>query len=653
MEEHERRLNNRRKNASRSCKELSKKMIRKRLPIFSWLPTYKLPDLTSDIIAGITVGLTVVPQSMAYAAIAGLSPEYGLYSSYIGCFLYVILGSCKQVTIGPTAVMGLLTFETCGNDFPSCAILTGFYSGIFELLMAVLQLGWVVSFISESVVIGFTSAAACTIIASQIKNLLGIAGPKGSGFVGYWYSIFRDISTIRFGDCCMGITSFVLVLLLRKLKDYKHPKSPRKKFIDTACWFISVSRNVIIIVITSFIAFLWTNPPFKLTGNVKGGFPTIDVPSFGLPMNSTISDGDDGLKLTYWETWSLIGAGPLIVALISVLQNVAISKAFGSGQTIDATQEMFALGTASIVGSFFSSIPISGSFSRSAVNEASGVRSPMGGLFTGILVLLSLGFLTPSFYYIPKSSLAAVIIAAVMFMVEYEALPVMWKVNKLDAVFCLVTYVCALMFGMEYGIMVGVATSLAVLLIKLLRPQLNAQIYTDEYLKVKYVHAKPDSGISFPSVDHVRTSITKLLRKHQDVNIIAVNFERWQTFDYTAITALISLAKLFKKDEKVLIFVNLTPEWEDALTAAGLSDILCCADIELLDYIRKTGAIGGITNKSNNYCVGDDEELMIITKKCQKDFQNSLEYGATNGVLLPSIESTKPLMLNVALDKDH
>ncbi|CAL8137914.1 unnamed protein product [Orchesella dallaii] len=640
MEERERRLNNRRQNSSRSCQEMSKKLIQKRLPIFSWLPLYKLTDLTADIIAGITVGLTVVPQSMAYAAIAGLSPEYGLYSSYIGCFLYVILGSCKQVTIGPTAVMGLLTFETCGNDFPSCAILTGFYSGIFELLMAVLQLGWVVSFISESVVTGFTAAAACTIIASQGKNLLGISGPKGSGFVGYWYAIFRDISTMRLGDCCMGITSFILVLLLRKLKDYKHPKSPRKKLIDTACWLISVSRNVIIIVITSFIAFLWANPPFKLTGTVKGGFPTVDFPSFGLPINSTGSD-DDSQRLTYWETWSVIGAGPLIVALISVLQNVAISKAFGSGQTIDATQEMFALGTASILGSFFSSIPISGSFSRSAVNEASGVRSPMGGLFTGVLVLFSLVFLADSFYYIPKSSLAAVIIAAVMFMIEYEALPVMWRVNKLDAVFCLVTYICALMLGMEYGIMIGVATSLAVLLIKLLKPQLNTQVYTDEYLKVKYVFVRPDPGINFPSVDHIRTSITKLLRKYQEINIIAVNFEKWPTFDYTAITALISLAKLFKKEGKVLIFVNLSAEWEEALAAAGLSDILCCAEIELIDYVRKTGAIEGLANKSNN--VDYEEELTIVTKKYPADFQSSFEYGTTNE-MAPSIEIGKPLL---------
>lgn len=163
----------------------------------------------------------------------------------------MILGSCKQVTIGPTAVMSLLVYETCGNDFASCAVLTGFYAGIFELLMALLQLGkyclphslasnyrhsaqliclffyvpgWVVSFISESVVIGFTAGASTTIISSQIKNFFGISGSKGSGFVGYWTAVFRDINTISVGDCCVGISSFVILFFLRVNTLYKSLK---------------------------------------------------------------------------------------------------------------------------------------------------------------------------------------------------------------------------------------------------------------------------------------------------------------------------------------------------------------------------------------------------------------------------------------------
>ncbi len=156
--------------------------------------------------------------------------------------------------------------------------------------------------------------------------------------------------------------------------------------------------------------------------------PQFEMPYRPILQNDTLFYPSD--HYSFSETWSILKTGPLVVALISILQNVAISKAFGSGQAVDATQEMFALGTSSIIGGFLSAIPISASFSRSAVNEASGVNSQLGGLFTGILVILSLNFLTSSFYWIPKASLAAVIIAAVVIMIDYEKLVPMWKISS-------------------------------------------------------------------------------------------------------------------------------------------------------------------------------------------------------------------------------
>ncbi|ODM99088.1 Sodium-independent sulfate anion transporter [Orchesella cincta] len=446
------------------------KTLKKRLPITSWLPAYTRKDGVSDIIAGVTVGLTVVPQSMAYAAIAGLTPEYGLYSSYLGVLIYVLLGTCRQATIGPTAVMGLLTYQTCGQDYPACVILTGFYAGMFELIMAALQLGWVVSFISEPVTVGFTSGAAMTIMSSQIKSFLGESGAKGDGFLTYWKAIFSDISTVKAGDTTLGVLCLVILLLLRKLKDL----NPKSKPLKTAFWLISLSRNVIIILVTSLIAYLWQEPPFKLTGKVRGGFPTISPPQFELPyrptmINETLIDSEE--HYSFWDTWSVLKTGPLVIALISILQNVAISKAFGAGQTVDATQEMLALGTASVTGGFFSAIPISASFSRSAVNDASGVRSPLGGVYTGIIVILALSFLTPSFYWIPKASLSAVIIAAVIFMIDYEAVIPMWKISKIDCIACLITFLASMLLGMEYGILIGVVVSVGALLLKSLRPE--------------------------------------------------------------------------------------------------------------------------------------------------------------------------------------
>ncbi|CAL8112209.1 unnamed protein product [Orchesella dallaii] len=562
------------------------KMFKKRLPIFTWLPIYNKTDLVSDLIAGITVGLTVVPQSMAYAAIAGLTPEYGLYSSYLGALIYVILGTTRQATIGPTAVMGLLTYQTCGQDYPACAILTGFYAGIFELIMAFLQLGWVVSFISEPVTVGFTSGAAMTIMSSQIKSFLGQSGEKGDGFLTYWKAIFRDINTVKAGDATLGIICFIVLMLLRKLKDVNH----RNKHIKTAFWLISLSRNAIIILITSLLAYLWKEPPFKLTGKVRGGFPTIQPPQFELPyrptmINETLIETDE--YYSFWDTWSVLKTGPLVIALISILQNVAISKAFGAGQTVDATQEMLALGTASFTGGFFSSIPISASFSRSAVNDASGVRSPMGGAYTGIIVILALSFLTPSFYYIPKASLSAVIIAAVIFMIDYEAVIPMWKISKIDCIACIITFIASMFLGMEYGILIGVVVSVGALLLKSLRPALKTELKVERSTGVDYILVTPEAGLYFPSVDHIITQVQKLTLKNKECSVVLLDFSQWTACDYTAATTLVSLNKGLKKNEKILGFLNCSPVWVHNFKVAGLKEPPLVHQASISTFIRE------------------------------------------------------------------
>ncbi|OXA64562.1 Sodium-independent sulfate anion transporter [Folsomia candida] len=573
-----------------SWRKKAHKLVKRRLPIIGWIRRYTKKDLISDAIAGITVGLTVVPQSMAYAAIVGLSPEYGLYSSYVGVLTYILLGTCAQATIGPTAVMELLTFQICGPNYPACVILTGFYSGVFELLLAMLRLGWIVSFISEPVTVGFTAGAAMTILSSQIKNFFGIKGSKGNGFLGYWKKVFSDYPTISMADSVMGICAFVTLILLKKLKDIKPSEN---KFIKTTLWLTSLSRNVIVIVVTSIIAWAWSgHTPFQLVGNVQGGFPSVALPQFRLPvkrvedtyyynlnnqtynetsmLNMTIStEGGDDTYLSFMESCQLLKTGPLVIALISILQNVAISKAFGAGGKVDATQEMIALGVSSVLGGCCSAMPISASFSRSAVNDASGVRTQMG-----ILVILSLGFLTPSFYYIPKASLSAVIIAAVMVMIEYESIIPMWRISKMDAIACLITFACSLFLGMEYGIVIGVCISVGGILLKSLKPELTPEIRTDSRTGINYLVITPSkSGIHFPSIDHVSSTIQKLCLKHKSCRVIVLNFCHWSSYDYSGASTFVSLVKGMKKNGRMLLFMNCSPEWVKVLGLAGLQNV--------------------------------------------------------------------------------
>ncbi|CAL8091634.1 unnamed protein product [Orchesella dallaii] len=611
-----------------------KKYLTKRLPILQWLPRYRKTDVLPDVISGLSVGLTAIPQSIAYANIAGLTPEYGLYSSFISCFVYVFLGSCRQMNIGPTAVMELLVFETCGQDFPQCVVLVGFYVGCFQLLMGLFKLGAIVSLISDPVTIGFVGGAALTIGSSQIKNFLGLSGAKGKGFLDNCRKCIQNISTAKLGDSLLGISCVVILLLFKNLKDYVKP-SPNTRsgtFVTKLLWILSIGRNAIVVICAAALAASLPGSPFSLTGKVKSGFPPVGPPQFDLPdfpkhdqdvgnfANFTFTDESiltifpSNGTMTYWETWKELRTGPLTIALISILQNVAIAKAFGSGQTIDATQEMLTLGISHILGSFFSSMPTAGSFTRSAVNEASGVRSQFGGIVTALLVLFAMCFLTEWFQYIPKASLAAVILCAVLPMIEYGRIWPMWKISRLDVFTAIVTFSVSLLFGMEYGIVIGVITSLALYLVRPVRPRVEwsivncnvsqkaekkgkpsqshsrsssdasllspsataqSQSESNANMDMLYHLVKPEQGFCFPSVDAIRTMINKLALRYPDIKVVAFDCQNLISMDYTSASALCSLVTALKKTGKSLVFVHCQPEWVVMMQNAGLKKPEC------------------------------------------------------------------------------
>ncbi|CAG7728716.1 unnamed protein product [Allacma fusca] len=553
----------------------AKQFAKRKLPIFTWAPQYKKSFIIADMIAGITVWLTAIPQSMAYAGVAGLTPEYGLYSHFVGPFLYIFFGSVRQVTIGPTAIVELMTHQTCGDDFPECVILMGFYSGVVELLLGVLNLGVIISFISEPVTIGFTAGSVCTIASSQVKSLLGLSGKaSGNNVLNIWEHIVEYIDTTKVGDSVLGLCCIIMLLLLQKLRDLKPPTNTRfpRLWHHTLRWLV-LGRNALVIIIGVIVAYCWSSdPPFALTGEVQSGLPPVGFPQFELEdrrSNSTET-------MSFVKTLEFMGSGPVVVAVIAILQNVAISKVYGSGQTIDGTQEMIALGGTNIVGGFFSCLPTSGSFTRSAVNDASGVKSQFGGFFVGILILLTLAFLTPTFQYIPKASLAAVIVCAVIFMVEFDAIRVIWKASKIDFLCFLVTFLSSLFLGMEYGIAAGVGVSALIILLKSMRPSMAIHLLTDRATKVKYILLKPDQGFYFPSVDYVRDSVNKYARRYLNYPVIVVQCDKWTHWDYTAVNTMIGLSKALEKNGRTLILYRNCQSWVDAIETFGVKQPLCC-----------------------------------------------------------------------------
>ncbi|PSN36843.1 Sodium-independent sulfate anion transporter [Blattella germanica] len=528
-------------------KSFTKKVLYKRLPILTWVPRYNGQDAVGDLVAGITVGLTVIPQSLAYANIAGLPPQYGLYRSFLGCFLYILLGSCKDVPMGPTAIISLLTYQTVShldnvNKRAPYAVLLCFLVGCVELLMGILGLGFVIDFISGPVSSGFTSAVALIIVTSQVKDVLGIEA-SGSTFVRNWDSLFRAMDNTRLWDTVLGVTCIIVLLLMRLLAMVKiGPKDEdqltrTQKIINKTLWLIGTSRNAILVILCGFVGFWFDKTDtFKLIGNLPEGLPSFKPP----PFEYTSGNFTAG----FFDMCSELGSGIIVLPLVGLLENIAICKAFSNGKPVDATQELIALGISNIGNSFVQGFPGSGSLSRSAVNNSS------------LLVMFSLLFFTPYFYYIPKAALAAIIIAAVIFMVEVHVVIPMWKTKKSDLIPGIGTFIACLVLPLEIGILVGIGINILFILYHAARPKIAIENQVTRE-GVEYLMLTPDRCLIFPSVDYVRNLVTK--HSIRQAIPVVIDCSHIYGADFTAAKVIECLTQDFTSRKQPLFFYNLKP----------------------------------------------------------------------------------------------
>ncbi|KAF2355757.1 SLC26A/SulP transporter domain, partial [Trinorchestia longiramus] len=558
----------------------TKPVVKKLLPITDWAPKYNLDCLQGDVLAGLTVGLTVIPQGIAYAVVAGVEPTYGLYSSFMGCFVYMFFGSCKDITIGPTAIMSIMTHEylkalDCGEDesaaLTSVAILLTFITGVGILLATILRIGFLVTFIGRTVISAFTSAAAITIATSQVEGLLGLSF-ESEGFVDTWTQVFAHIGETRYQDVTLGLVSCVALLILRMMKNMKRfaPQEDdplREKILKKFVFFISVGRNAIIVILCTALAYGLRDPddpnttPFKITGNITAGFPTVSVPKFTVTCHNGTED------YTFLDIAGDIGAGLFIVPLIAIIENIAIASAFAGGKAINASQEMLALGMCNFIGSFFQSIPTTGSFSRTAVNSTSGVKTQAGGFFTGWIVILALLFLTPAFKYIPKASLSAVIICAVIFMIEYHDVMPIWRTYKIDQIPLWVTFILCVFWALEWGILVGTSVNICILLYLQATPSVVVTVRESETGESEsLVVAQPVLGMMFPSAEHIKFKVSECGLQHLPL-LVVLDCTHVAVIDYTSALAVKNLIKEFSMRNQKIAFANMKTNVKTSLLA--------------------------------------------------------------------------------------
>ncbi|KAB7494486.1 putative sulfate transporter 4.2 [Armadillidium nasatum] len=474
--------------------------LKKRLPCLNWIPEYNLSCLAGDFIAGLTVSLLIIPQGLAYGLVAGLPPNYGLYSSFMGgIVLLSFLDQRKIFPLDPQPLCPLMTYQYSNQGGANYAILLCFLAGAIEILAGVANLGFFVNFISDPVISGFTSAAAITIATGQLKGLFGLK-LKTNGVVDTWVKVCLHIKETVWQDLVLGLICIII-----------------------------------------------------LSGNVTSGIPSPQLPSFSTTINNqTMSFGD---------IINDIGIGIIMVPFIAILKDVAMVSAWAKGKSFDVTQEIIAMGFINLIGSFFGSLPTTASVSRTAVNVQSGVRTPAGGLLTGAIVLIALAVLTPFFRFIPKATLAAVIICAVMHMFDYEIAKTLWRSKKLDLVHLLVTFLGCLFIGIEWGILLGIGVNLMIMLFKMATPTVRVEHATFQRSNYPYVLVTPNNGMIYPNAMHIKTAILKAgLKEGNGIFPVVVDCSYIVDFDYTSCKGLAGAMDVFIKREQPLIFLNLKPK---------------------------------------------------------------------------------------------
>ena len=365
------------------------------LPILSWLPSYDVRStLLADALAGVTVGLMVIPQGLGFATIAGVPQVYGLYSAFLGVFVYAALGGCKDISVGPTSILCLLSVQTTGGD-PQVATQMALLMGALQIALAACNLGVLVDLISNPVLSGFTSAAALQIVLTQIGGLCGFK--TRSAVYDAVYDVIDKRSELRAADLLLGLGSMLLLVLMGQLKSCRSP------------WLniLATGRNAVVVLLGGLISYIIAREhsseesvvqavPWKLVGHVPSGLPAPQIPT---PSAHFLSAQSGNIALA---------------AFVSFIESIAIAKAFAKknnyAHKLVPNQELLAIGVCNLVGSFFQSLPVTGSFSRTAVASQAGARTQLQGVFTGLVVMMALVLLTPAFFYIPKAVLSAVVI---------------------------------------------------------------------------------------------------------------------------------------------------------------------------------------------------------------------------------------------------
>jgi len=532
------------------------------IPILSTIQNYNKDIFKGDLMAGLTVAIMLIPQGMAYALLAGMPPVYGLYASIVPVLMYAVLGTSRQLAVGPVAMVSLLIvagvgqFADVGSDrFIHLAIMTALGVGTVQFLMGVFRMGFLVNFLSHPVLSGFTSAAALIIGASQISNLLGLDLERSKQVHDILIGLFQNLSNINLITAAIGIGSVVSIMLLKKWK---------KTF--PSALFVVVAGTLVTAL------FGLNNLGVSIVGNVPDGLPSFEVPGL------SFSDFRQLLPII------------LVISLVSYMESIAVAKAIAHkrGYKIDANQELIALGGANLGGAFFQSFPTTGGFSRTAVNDQSGAGTTLASVITALLIGLTVLFLTPLFYYLPSAVLAAIIMVAVAGLFDAEEMSQLWTTDKKDLAMLGATFLATLLLGIEEGIGIGVLLSLTMVIYSSTKPH-SAEVgrlgNTNNFRNVnRYPEAKTDpeilifrfdSNLYFANVEHFQESLNENIdQRGDDLSLLVLDASSIHSIDSTGVHTLKKLIEDLDDKQIKCYMAGVIGPVRDKLKTSGVTDAM-------------------------------------------------------------------------------
>jgi SulP family sulfate permease len=529
------------------------------------IPTlYQIGDLKkpgvlkADLIAGITVALVLVPQSMAYAQLAGLPPYFGLYASFLPPMVAAIFGSSRQLATGPVAVVSLLTaaslepLATMGSEgFLAYAILLAIMIGGFQLFLGLFRLGVLVDFLSHPVVVGFTNAGAIIIGTSQLSKLFGVSVEKQP----HHYETVYNVIIEAFNNTHLLTLAFAVVSIgvIWGIKKY-YPRIPGVLIAVVICTLISWAIG-------------FEERGGAIVGAIPAGLPGVTIPAFD------------------WDVIRQLISSAVVISLIGFMEAISIAKAMAARtrQRIDANQELVGQGLSNIVSGLFGGYAVSGSFSRSAVNIDAGAVTGLSSIVTGIVVGITLLFLTPLLYHLPQATLAAVIIMAVINLIKIEPIKHAWKAEKHDGIVAVVTFVLTLVMAphLENGILIGVVLSMALFIYRTMRPRIavlsrfhdgtfrDVTVHPELDRCKKIIMFRFDMSLYYANAGYFETRVLEMVADNPDAEYLILDAAGINTLDATGEEVLLHLSERLQKIGVTIIVAHMKKQFMDAMRRTG------------------------------------------------------------------------------------